>query len=547
MRKILAFSLALVPASLSAVQAQSSPQVNWFKDLKVLSNVAVADNGDLVFVGSDTRVHRTDARGVERWNYATGDIGRAHPIVTPQGTVIAASYDDNVYALDASGKLLWKTKLDGDVYASPALRADGSVVVATAGGSVYALGPGGQVLWTYKVGAPVFSSPAVAADGTIYFGAQDNQLHALTPGGQQKWAFRAGSLVFSSPAIDRQGNIYFGSSDRRIYSVSPEGKRRWTRETGLFVNASPIVTSGDLVVVGSYDGKVYAINTTGEDEWVYDAGAPVAAAAAELADGSVVVPDLSGTVHAIGRAGQALWKIAAGKKIDTNVAVSDQGMLYFSTEGGGLSAVQKQPPLADGPWTTFRGVPSGWGHTLTVQEAQARSAARKAAANAVLAGRPSAPPSRPAPTAQPPATKPPAPATPPAPTRTPEQYAQAAGQGARTLDGRVYLPLADVAGALGASIRLLTPRTATLALPGQAATTASVRAVPVRYVNRLPFVPLAALTGLPGVKAAAHRAPTGVVLTLAGRTLTFPLNFPALTPLRSQPEYPAVLRKPGGV
>ncbi|MEW6420438.1 MAG: PQQ-binding-like beta-propeller repeat protein, partial [Deinococcota bacterium] len=117
MRKNLTFSLVSLTTTFTVAAAQA-PQVGWFKDLKVLSSVAIAEKGDLVFVGSDARIHRTDARGIEKWNYATGDIGRAHPLITPQDNVIAASYDDNVYALDPAGKLLWKTKLDGDVFAS---------------------------------------------------------------------------------------------------------------------------------------------------------------------------------------------------------------------------------------------------------------------------------------------------------------------------------------------------------------------------------------------------------------------------------------------
>lgn len=108
MRKPLAVITLTLLGNLAFAQSQKAPQVTWYKDLKVLSPVAVTDAGDLVFVGSDARIHRTDARGVEKWNFATGDIGRAHPVITPQGNVIAASYDDTVYALDPSGKLLWK-------------------------------------------------------------------------------------------------------------------------------------------------------------------------------------------------------------------------------------------------------------------------------------------------------------------------------------------------------------------------------------------------------------------------------------------------------
>ena len=45
---------------------------------------------------------------------------------------------------------------------------------------------------------------------------------------------------------------------------------------------------------------------------------------------------------------------------------------------------------------------------------------------------------------------------------TPEQFAAAAGQQARVADGQLFLPLTEVAGALGLTVRNVTVRTATL-------------------------------------------------------------------------------------
>ncbi|WP_082688944.1 PQQ-binding-like beta-propeller repeat protein [Deinococcus actinosclerus] len=538
-------------AGISAASAQSAPspvpqftapKVDIFKELRVISGVTVSGNGELTFVGSDAKIHRTDSKGSEKWAFPVGDIGRAYPVVTPQGVTIAASYDDTVYALDPGGKLLWKQKLDGDIFATPALRIDGSVIVATAGGTIHALSAAGKPLWTYKVGAPVFSSPAIGPDGTIYFGAQNNRMHALTPGGQLKWTYAAGSLVFSSPAVGPDGSVYFGSSDRRIHAVAPDGKPRWTLLTGLFVNASPIITSGGLVVVGSYDGSVYAVNTSGETEWTYRAGAGIAGSAVELSDGSVLVPDLSGTVHAIGKAGQALWQIKTGKKIDTGLSVSDQGSLYFVTDGGGLNIVQKQRPLAVGPWTTFHGAPNPVGRVPTPVELQAQTQARREAASAVLAAlKPStaattapahpaqpAQPSQPAPTTQP--TQPAQPA--PVPALTPAQYAAAAGQKARVADGQLFLPLTEVAGALRLDVGNVTVRTATVRVQGQALP------ITVRTFDRAAFVPLAALSDLPGASARLTRTPAaGVTLSLGGQTALFPVNLTRLLSLQSGPEF----------
>ena len=67
------------------------------------------------------------------------------------------------------------------------------------------------------------------------------------------------------------------------------------------------------------------------------------------------------------------------------IASDEPATVYFTTEGGALNALQKQRPLAVGPWTTFHALPSGWGRALSVNDLQARTAARRAAATAAIA------------------------------------------------------------------------------------------------------------------------------------------------------------------
>lgn len=528
MRKMVLLTLTLW----GLASAEKAPQASWTKDLKVLSGMSVSDQGELVFIGNDAKVYRIDSAGKVKWSYKLGDISRATPVITPQSQVIAASYDDFIYMLDQSGKLIWKTKLDGDIFASPLLRPDGSLVVATAGGTIFGLSAQGQILWRYSVGAPIFSSPVMATDGSIAFGAQNNRLYALNADGSLRWSFGAGSLIFSSPALDGAGNLYFGSSDRFVYSLTPEGKLRWKHQTGSFVNASPIVTSAGQVVVGSYDGTVYAFGQDGTPAWSYHGGAPFAAAASELSDGTLLVGDLQGTLHAL-RGGQALWKLPTGKKIDMNVAVSDQGNVYFATEGGALTALSKQAPLADAPWPSFRNTASAWGRVLTPAEYQARSNAKKAAGLAAANRVPPAP-----------VAAKPAPITPPTPTPpqpvaavvTPQQAAERLAQETRVVDGLIYLPLTSTLQASGLRAELLTPQSATLSLPRKI--TYAPQTVAVRYLAGQPYVALSELAKLP--QSAFALAPTALNWTLAGESLTLPLNVPRLLPFGVQPEFPAV-------
>ena len=586
---------------LSVAQAQTAaPSPTWTAEVKALGALGVADNGDVLFIGSDARLHRLSSNGQQLWTFALGDTGRAQPVITPQGNVLAVAYDDTLYSISPDGQKLWSVRLGGgDLYASPALRSDGSIIVASTKGIVYALNAQGQPLWNIDIGAAIFSSPVVAQDGSIYFGTQGNAFVALTAEGRLKWSYRTGSTIFGSPALDAAGNIYFGSGNKNIYSLTPQGQLRWTRRTGSFVNASPIVTASDLVVVGSYDGNVYALTTEGKDAWVYLAGAPIAAPAAELSGNEVVVGDLSGTLHAIGKSGKALWTLKTGERIDLSVNLSASGTLYFATASGNLSALEGQPPLADGPWTHVRNVAAGYGRALTPIEAQAISALKRPAAQRALAlaASPQTDANAPAgqaaaaqttaaqtiaaqPVVTPPAdlstaaqisSQPPgsnkaaaaqaAPATvqPATPAPDPAALARRAAQQARSDQGQIVLPLDSVLGALGAKVAVQTPRSVTLTL-GQATTgkinpqktNTEKTTLPLRWSEvggqRTAWLALADLPrlrrgGVAGVGRYNADAKTYTLMFGAQPALVLDLDFAALLTLKPPKEYPDVIDK----
>lgn len=474
----------MLAALLGQVGAAPAPSPTWNKDLKALGNLTVSDSGDLVFIGLDAKLHRVDSSGKERWNYTLGDVGRAQPVLTPQGNTLVAAYDDTVQAIDPNGKKLWALKLDGDLFASPALRLDGSVVVASSAGSVYAVSPGGQILWQRQVGAPIYSSPVVDGAGRIYFGTQGNRFMALDGSGAVLWSFATQATVFSSPALDGAGNLYFGSGDKTIYSLTPDGKLRWSYKTGGFVNASPIVTGSGLVVVGSYDGKLYALDSAGQLRWSYDAGASLAAPAAELTGGTLLVGDLGGTLHALNPNGQVLWTLKAGDKIDTSANVSPQGTVYLETGAGKVSAWAGLAALADGPWSFYRQQPAGYGRPPTAQEQTKFSALKQAAAQKALANLPKASTPLPQPVVVSPA---------------PQQTAPAnLSAELRLEDGQLFLPAASLLGTLGANQTVILPGSATFAL-GQAQ-----NALPLTFFaeSQQPWVALKALTNLKaGIRA----------------------------------------------
>ncbi len=518
----------------------SKPAPTWSKDVKALGNVAVGDNGDISFIGLDATLYHLDSSGNVLWSYKLGDIGRAQPVLTPEGDTIVAAYDDTLQALDRTGKKRWAVTLDGDLFATPALRSDGSLIAASSAGSVYAVSPAGQILWRYRAGVPIFSSPVVDTNGQIYFGTQGNTFVALSGSGQLLWSYPTGSTVFSSPAIDAQGNLYFGSGDKKVYSLSPTGTQRWTYLTDGFVNASPVVTSGNLVVVGSYDGKLYALTTDGQKVWDYTATGPIAAPAAELTGGTLLVGDLNGTLHALSGNGQPYWALKVGNKIDTSVNVSPQGTVYVQTGGGKVSSFTALAPLADGPWSFYRQVAAGYGRPLSTQERRSIQALKQAAAQKALANLPKQiTPAVPV-AVQPSVQQQPTQATPP-------PVAPLASL-ARNEKGLVVWPLAAVIGSLGGHTPQLLPGVARFQL-GQQQATLPLTWLSTASGDKAPWVSLKDLGSLNtgGKTVQASYTPTSAGageyrLTLDGKPLfSTVLELPALLKPVANPEFPGVI------
>lgn len=441
--------LGLLAVGTASAQLASPPR--WTADVGALSGAASVGGG-AVLLGAERQVYRLGADGTILWKVALGDIGRAFPVVRPDGSLLVAAYDDRVYALSTEGKVLWSVKLDGDVFASPALLPDGSAAVATAGGSLYRLSAEGKVLWQKRLGSPIFSSPAVSRGGRIYLGSQGGKVAAFDLDGQVLWQFQAGRSVFSSPALDAAGNLYFGSADRHLYSLTPAGQLRWKQPLAGFVNASPIVTAGGLVVVGSYGGDLNAYTLDGAPAWSYAAGASLAAAATELWNGDLLVGDLDGVLHRVSRSGASLSRSDLGERIDMPVTATDDGT-WLVVVGGQLQAYAGGWPQAAGPWSSFRVTPQAVGHSLSESEQAAALLTRQAVAAplelALAQASPTQPQTQPEPT---PSSEPTPPTSPAAPVA--EALAAPTSHLPRLIGGRVHLPLTELAVAYGLQLNL---------------------------------------------------------------------------------------------
>jgi len=265
----------------------------------------------LIFIGNDAgTLHALDAKGTERWKFATGKPVKARPAVigdaiylasdsgllykldkrsgaerwraqidrgSPQriptnqegsrwdryGSSIVAdgkrvyvgSRDSTLYALDvASGKEQWRIETRDMMTATPALYRD-LVLFADYKGLVQAVGANdGNVRWTYDAKLPVAGDLVVAA-GRVFVGSRTYDLIALdAANGKELWKHYYWFSWIESPPVVRDGVVYTGSSDGvGIFAIDArDGTLRW--KTAVPGWAWPRTAVSDKLVVAATVG-----------------------------------------------------------------------------------------------------------------------------------------------------------------------------------------------------------------------------------------------------------------------------------------------------
>lgn len=229
--------------------------------------------GDSVYLASDSGfLYRLDKRsGAERWR-AKIDRGSPERIPTNQeasrwdryGSSIVAdgkrvyvgSRDNTLYALDlATGKEQWRVETKDMMTATPALYRD-LVLFADYKGIVQAVGASdGKLRWTYDAQLPVAGDLVVDAD-RVFVGSRSYDLIALdAANGRQLWKHYYWFSWIESPPVVRDGVVYTGSSDGvGVFAIDArDGKRRW--KTAVPGWAWPRTAVGDRLVVAATVGQ----------------------------------------------------------------------------------------------------------------------------------------------------------------------------------------------------------------------------------------------------------------------------------------------------
>ncbi|AKB51198.1 cell surface protein [Methanosarcina barkeri str. Wiesmoor] len=317
-----------------------------------------------IYIGSygNSKLYAINPDGTLKWTYNTGGKISGSAAIGTDGTIYIGSYDKNIYAINPDGTLKWAYNTGGSISGSAVIGSDGTIYIGSSDDKVYAINPDGTLKWTYTTGKTISGSLAIGKDGTIYIGSYDKYLHALNPNGTLKWKYKTWQFYHGSPSIGTDGTIYTGSSgSSNLYALNPDGTLKWRYSTGDIYGGTPAIATDGTIYIGSYSrSQIYALNPDGTLKWTYNAGA-IFGSMALGADGTIYIGSSDKKVYAINPDGTLKWSYTTGGTIYGSPVISADGTLYIGSYDGKLYAFKDVGPVANFTATYVPGAP------LTIQ------------------------------------------------------------------------------------------------------------------------------------------------------------------------------------
>ncbi|MFQ5675972.1 MAG: PQQ-binding-like beta-propeller repeat protein [bacterium] len=320
-----------------------------------------------------------------QWNFFVPGQIFSSPVIGPSGNIYFGADDKNFYCVDPSGSLVWSIETESPIIATPLITADSSIIFGNIGGAqrqalLFKTDLNGQIKWTLALDSGVASSITIDLSGDFYFVSDNSQLYSVAPSGfvrwkaaidsvdrfatpvfspdgntiyltgrninavnldgTMKWKFIPTAPAYRDAVVDSDGNIYFVTSDRGIfYSITPENTMRWQRQLSdsrIESNSSPTIDNeGNLYdVLGD---TLYAFTNIGELRWILSMGGRGYAHLSCDNLGTVYFGSTTSQpaiVLAIFSTGTIAWQVSLVRAVDTNIALTSDGALYFGTSSG---------------------------------------------------------------------------------------------------------------------------------------------------------------------------------------------------------------------
>ena len=307
-----------------------SPRVRWTFDTgaAVWAGIERDAASGLIFVANDAgTLHALEAKGAERWKFASGKPVKARPAVIGD-SVYLASDSGFLYKLDkSSGVERWRAKIDS--------------------GSPERISP-------YKEGSrwDRYGSSIVSDGKRVYISSRDKTLYAFDAAtGKEQWRAQSQDMMTATPALYRD-MVLFADYKGIVRAVgASDGKPRWSYDAKLPV-AGDLIVDADRVFVGSRTYELIALDAAnGKELWKHYYWFSWIESPPVVRDGVVYTGSSDGVgVFAIdARDGKLRWKAAVPGWAWPRTAVGKQTVVaatvgagaYPGSRAGSLVAIDR--------------------------------------------------------------------------------------------------------------------------------------------------------------------------------------------------------------
>ncbi len=308
--------------------------------------------------------------GSLKWRYYT-DGWQRYPVVGPDGSIYISGYGVGLTALDPEGNVKWsylKIPMTLNLNSLPAIGLDGLIYFCS-NRDLYALNPDGTLSWKTTYGADyrhVFHfRPSIGNFGaTMYLGS--SHFYSMRPDGTILWQYKATEAVITNePAvICPDGTVLFSLMNGEILALDQHAELEWTFNIDpcdFAVQYAPVVApDGTIYAVSCFYNKLYAIDPDGTLKWVFETPSSSQRqffTPAIGADGTIYFgntsygfcanppspkypsPTKDAYFYALDPDGNIKWQYPLDYRVSAPAQISEDGILYFPTEGGFLYAL----------------------------------------------------------------------------------------------------------------------------------------------------------------------------------------------------------------
>ncbi len=307
--------------------------VNWSYSQSPVSTPAVAGDGNIYFISSDSSFYTVKDGTLQNSTELAKNSWTLAPLLDQSGNkyavaVVETDYFGKFYTSYLTKIGSWTKSFDQIISTPPAADSNGMIYLG-AGSTVYAYTTNGQVAWTKGVadGSDIISL-ALDKSNNIYLTTRNGSLEVLSSAGQLLWTKSFG-VALTPVCLSEDGKIFVGSSDGSITILSPEGTNILQINTGSPIVAPPVIDTANNIVVGTISGWVFSYRYDGTERWRFKTAGQVVAPPAIGGNGTVYVVSTDGYLYALG--GSTVELIPALKKVPVGAEV------YCMVKASGLT------------------------------------------------------------------------------------------------------------------------------------------------------------------------------------------------------------------